>query len=124
MPIQPTSSDPKDLIKSIKSGVPCPNLVYIFGTDRVRKQRALDALFGLVFGAESSSAITKINASELDQQKLQIFEDARNWLSLFSSKRMFVVDGAEEFPDKAADSLSKSLFAISSNDRAAFEVGS
>lgn len=103
------ASHPKDLLKSIKAGSKCPEIVYIFGSDRIRMQRALEALQKALIPASTQHAFVKYNAKDLDAKKLHQLLLSRDTLSLFTSTKMLVVDNIEELNTQLSQELANIL---------------
>ncbi len=98
--------DPKKLIQSVKASGKCPQLVFISGPDRVRREKFITLLADLAFQKATTREIRRVAAQDIEQNKLGPFIENLNSLSLFSPFRFVVVDAAENLTANTSASLS------------------
>lgn len=88
-------SDPRKIMQTIKANGACPSLLYVAAPDRIRRQRVADFLESVAFPDSSKKEVRRVHASEIDGPKTARFIDDLNSLSLFSSFRFVLVEGAD-----------------------------
>jgi DNA polymerase-3 subunit delta len=82
-------------MQSIKASGVCPPLLFVAAPDRIRRQRIAEFLEAVAFPDSSKKEVRRVQASEIDGPKITRFLDDLNSLSLFSSFRFVLVEGAD-----------------------------